>query len=129
MASYRPGQVARLRSSLAATEIEVVSPSGERESLDKTAANDFIYTKTNVLGVYNINEGRERKNTQRFSVNLFDAVESNIVPRDAIETEYDKVQAEVGFETTRREGYRWLLLLAFFVLLFEWYIYNRRVYI
>ena len=114
---------------MAAQEIEVESPTGKKSKLEQSAANDFVFTQTDEIGVYNVIEGPQNDNTQRFSINLFDPVESNIKPRDVIETQWDKVKAESGFETSRREAYRWILLLAFAVLLFEWYVYNRRVYI
>lgn len=129
LTSAQPGQVVRLQSAMSAREITVVSPSGKKSKLEQSPANDFVYTQTNEIGVYNVIEGPQNDNTQRFSVNLFDPVESNIKPREVIETQWDKVAAESGFETSRREAYRWILMLAFAVLLFEWYVYNRRVYI
>jgi hypothetical protein len=39
------------------------------------------------------------------------------------------VQGESIREPARREAWKLLLLLGLGVLLFEWYIYNRRVYL
>ena len=32
-------------------------------------------------------------------------------------------------ESRRREAWRWFVLLALAVLVFEWYVYNRRVFL
>jgi hypothetical protein len=39
------------------------------------------------------------------------------------------VEGETAFEPSRFETWKYLLVLALGVLLFEWYIYNRRVYL
>jgi len=40
-----------------------------------------------------------------------------------------KVAGQTGREPARRDAWKLLVLAALAVLLFEWYIYNRRVYI
>jgi hypothetical protein len=40
-----------------------------------------------------------------------------------------KVTGQAGREPARRDAWKLLVLAALAVLLFEWYIYNRRVYI
>ena len=42
---------------------------------------------------------------------------------------YVEVKAETRWEPARRETWKFLLVVALGVLLFEWYIYNRRVYL
>jgi hypothetical protein len=42
---------------------------------------------------------------------------------------YVDVAGKGGTEGTRQELWRPILIAAFFILLGEWYIYNRRVYI
>jgi len=46
-----------------------------------------------------------------------------------VETEYEEIAGRRGWETKRREGWKYLLLAALAVLMIEWYIYNQRVYI
>lgn len=71
------------------------------------------------------------KTLQRFAVNLFDAGESNIRPAPDIQIgRGTPVEAQTsGQEITRQELWKWLLLAGLGVLLVEWYIYNRRVYL
>ena len=78
---------------------------------------------------------------ERFAVNLFDRQESNvrlqptqdpesgtIEPADLRIGNYD-VKKLVGEAPSRSEAWKAVLALALVVLVFEWYIYNRRVYL
>jgi hypothetical protein len=61
-------------------------------------------------------------------VNLLDANESNIEPRTDIKIGSDEVAA--GEERRQpRELWKWLALAALGLLLVEWYVYNRRIYV
>ena len=64
-------------------------------------------------------------------VNLFDRRESGIAPRASgtIQIGYVDVEAQQQWEPKRQEIWKILLLLALLVLLIEWYIYNRRIYL
>ena len=91
-------------------------------------AGQSVFTDTDLLGAYEvISEG---KTIHRFAVNLFDDRESDIRPKSdpEIEIGYVRVHGQWEWEATRRELWKLLLLLGLAVLLFEWYIYNRRVY-
>jgi len=63
------------------------------------------------------------------AVNLFDTRESNLTPAEQIEIGHEEVQAKQGEQAARQELWKWLLLGAIGVLIFEWYVYNRRVYL
>jgi len=76
-----------------------------------------------------------------FAVNMFDREESDIRLRVSQEPEdgvkvveslsigYVDVSAESPSSSVRRELWKLLLLGALVVLVLEWYIYNRRVYV
>jgi hypothetical protein len=89
----------------------------------------FGFSDTRNLGAYDVFEGD--KLVQRFTVNLFDPLESDIRPREenTIRIGYVDVEGETAFEPSRFELWKYLLVLALGVLLLEWYIYNRRVYL
>ena len=78
---------------------------------------------------------------ERFAVNLFDRQESDvrvrptqggdgktIQPADIRIGNID-VEATVGQTPSRTEMWKVILACALFVLILEWYIYNRRVYL
>ena len=126
--SVQPGTAVDLRSELA-KELVVRSPSGQRTTLNRGPRNLFSFSDTRELGPYDVLEGDRL--TQRFTVNLFDPLESDIRPREenTIRIGYVDVEGETAFEPARFETWKYLLVLALGVLLFEWYIYNRRVYL
>jgi hypothetical protein len=123
-----PGAPVPLRLDGAGDTINVTSPQGVREKVTRDRNNTYVYTNTDSVGVYDV--GLKSGDTKkRFSVNLFDKTESTIIPQEAFETAWNRVEAETTFETTRRDAWRWILVLAIIVLVAEWYIYNRRVYL
>ncbi len=126
--SVRPGQPMVIRSDFPTDTIRVVAPGGERKEIRREGQNLFVYPTTEQLGVYEIFDGSGNTAARHFTVNLFDERESNLQPRD-IEIGHEKVRSLTGSLPARREFWRWIVILGLGVLLFEWYIYNRRVYL
>ncbi|MBX3414260.1 MAG: BatA and WFA domain-containing protein [Pirellulales bacterium] len=127
--AVRPGQVVSLRVNTAGNQVEVVSPSGGRTKVRRNSRNTFDFAGTAEQGLYKVFAGEQL--VRRFAVNLFDAAESDIRsrPDDAIRIGQTKVEGSTGPQPVRQSGWRFLLLAALAVLLVEWYIYNRRVYL
>jgi hypothetical protein len=126
--TVKPGQPIVLRTDLPVDRIEVQSPSRQKKTVLREGQNAFVYVDTDLLGVYDVFEGRATTPSRQFSVNLFDARESDLTPRENIELGHEEVQGQVGFEPVRKELWKWILLAGMGVLIFEWYVYNRRVY-
>ena len=124
-----PGSPMTIRSPAVVTEITVTNPQGERTAMRRTNQAPFVYTSTQDLGVYTIQEGSDKEVSHRFAVNLFDRQESDLRPRENLDLGHETVPGQAGFASARRETWKWILLLGLGVLLFEWYVYNRRVYI
>ena len=97
--------------------------------VDREGQNSFVFSRTNALGVYDVREGNGRDASQRFAVNLFDSRESDLRPARTIELGYESVVGRAALEPSRREFWKWLLGAGLVVLVFEWYVYNRRVYL
>jgi hypothetical protein len=121
--SLRPGQVKLFETSRSADELRIRYPSGESKTLERGGRVDFLFGETSELGVYEARWSEERR---RFAVNLFDASESNVEPRESIVIGAETIQTgQVRKEP--RELWRWLVLFGLLVVMFEWWIYNRRV--
>jgi hypothetical protein len=125
----QPGKEKILRPDSSVRKGTVTAPDGKQTELVHDARDprtDFSFTNTPIVGVYDV---RWDDNTHRsFAVNLLDKDESNIEPRPGFEL--GSVHVEAGGEIGQpREVWKWFALLALLVLLLEWYIYNRRVYI
>ena len=71
---------------------------------------------------------RAGRRARSFAVNLLDAEESNIEPRPIITIGSDRIEA--GKEHGQpREMWKWFAVVALALLMLEWYVYNRRIYI
>ena len=127
--SSQPGQTVGLRTQTPVAEINVESPDGDRTRISRGGQNTFVFGKTETVGNYSVREGRSDEISQRFTVNLFDTVESDIRPTAAIDPGYEQIVGQRGWETKRRELWKYLLIAGLIVLLVEWYVYNRRVYV
>ncbi len=129
MPSVKPGQPMTLRTESRADRVTVERPDGRRTEVLRQGTNQFVITDTDPLGVYRVFEGRSAKPARQFAVNLFDSRESDLKPRPKIELGHEEVAGVGGLEPARKELWRWLLGAGLAVLVFEWYVYNRRVYL
>jgi hypothetical protein len=138
LASTRPGRPVELLAIANEREVTVVDPAGKQYTIRRTGDDLFQFHDTHQLGVYEVR--RSGQDTERFAVNLFDRQESdvrlkpsqdeeggNLSPADIRIGNVD-VAATVGRTPSRKEAWKIILACALFVLVFEWYIYNRRVY-
>jgi hypothetical protein len=127
--STRPGSPMALRTATPVASVIITSPRGDRFEVPRDSRNTFVFSRTEELGVYDVREGSGQKVAQQFAVNLFDSRESDLSPAEKIEIGHEEVTAKQGEQQARKEMWRWLLLGAIGVLMFEWYVYNRRVYL
>jgi hypothetical protein len=109
--------------------LKIIRPDGS-ENVVRNHQNRYSFTPTDLLGVYEYSQGGL---THRFTVNLFDPNESDIkpMPETSVRLGNTKVvgSARPDWHFTRYAIWKLLALLGLGVLLFEWYIYNRRVYV
>jgi hypothetical protein len=104
----------------------VTTPAGEKFAASTTRPGVWEFLDTDQTGFYEISGSGEK---ERAAVNLFDEAESRIAPKESISIGSEKA-ADVGSNfRTERELWRWLALAGLGLLVAEWYIYNKRVYI
>ena len=139
MQSHAPGSTVELDVPQRNQRLIVVLPNGVTRSLAAPEAGKLAFHETDQLGVYDVMAGDEL--AARFAVNLFDREESDVRIRarqdgpeglqtvQALTIGYDDVVAESAASPMRKELWTALLLAALAVLVLEWYIYNRRVYV
>jgi len=123
--SLRPGQAIMLEAAQPENKLSVVAPDGKTSQLEEIRPGKYSFAATDALGVYDVLSGGKLQ--ERFSVNLFDSMESDLAPRKSFDVGPVEVAAQTGWEDVRREIWRWLLLAGLGVLLVEWYIYGHRV--
>ncbi len=125
--TLQPGETMALRGVGSSGRLTVRTPSGKSVTLEGQAGSSLHFGDTDQTGIYTVEESGQP--ARYFAVNLFDAAESQIEPRAAVEIGYDKVLGQASWEGGRVELWKPLLLAVLCVLCLEWYIYNRRVYV
>ncbi len=125
--TVKPGQAVTLKSDSPADQLQVRSPGGANFNVPRGQAGAFHFNNTDELGPYEVLDGS--KTIERFTVNLFDQLESSIRPAKdkTIQIGHVSVEGSSPYEAVRQETWKWLLLAGLAVLMLEWYIYNRRV--
>lgn len=127
--SVKPGVTVGLRSVSPVNRLRIRNPAGDSDEVSREASTLFRYAGTERLGSYEVREGNQTEIAQRFAVNLFDTRESDLTPATAVNIGHNEVGASASALTVRKELWKWLLGCGLCVLLFEWYVYNRRVYL
>jgi Ca-activated chloride channel family protein len=126
-ATIRPGDPVLIPPDPEAREISITAPDGERH-LISVGEQAPVFVATDRLGVYFVeqtNQAGEVLQSAVFAVNLFDAVESDIAPRETVLIGRAEMAAEGEEEEGRREFWPWLAGVALGVAVVEWWAYQR----
>jgi hypothetical protein len=137
----RPGDPIALRADAQTEAVTLTGPSGRPERLARSPQGTFLVNDADAVGLYRASW--EPSGEQVFAVNLFDARESDIAPRGMVPEGTPPDQADAyrikigntavaGVAKSRpamKDWWKPLSVLVLGVLLLEWYIYNRRVYV
>jgi len=121
----RPGQSVTLPVG-GSTRLSVVTPSGKTVPVARGRLTDVQFRRTGEQGVYQWREGGRL--ARRFAVNLSSPRESDlrVRPEGALQIGNVTVAATVT-QTTRRELWKLLLIVALVVLVAEWIVYRYRI--
>jgi len=124
-----PGRPVELDAPAPGAQLRVRPPKGKVIDARQVKPGKFSFMGTDDLGVYEVLWKKKRQ--RRFAVNLFHSDESDIRTdeKPAIKIGYVDVNASTGWVAASRQFWKVLLLLGLAVLMLEWYIYNRRVYL
>lgn len=128
--TVQPGELMVLRPGAGVQELTITSPEGHKHDVQRGPRGEFTYAGTERLGLYGLayQEANKDRVQRSFAVNLLDAYESNIEPRARFKIGSDEVTA--GQERRQPfELWEWFALGALLLLVVEWYIYNRRIYV
>jgi hypothetical protein len=120
----RAGEPFRFVLAQNATSAEIILPDGKNRKLQLDPnAREIVFGDTAEQGTYRLRVGT---NETAFCVNLLDAAESNIKPREELQLgKYAKVEATT-LKRANMELWRWIAAVALAVLMFEWWFYHRR---
>jgi hypothetical protein len=128
-ASVQPGLPVQLILSNRFEKYQIVDPKGKTETIQRSGDGRFLYTKTDQLGVYEVRAEGLEEPVERFCVNLFSNRESDLQVGLELKTGAESIAATSNTIRARQETWRWLLLLAICFLMFEWMVFNRRIFV
>jgi hypothetical protein len=128
-ASVQPGLPVQLVLSNRFEKYQIVDPKGKIETIQRSGDGRFLYTKTDQLGVYEVRAEGLEEPVERFCVNLFSNRESDLQVGLELKTGAESIAATSNTIRARQETWRWLLLLAIGFLMFEWMVFNRRIFV
>jgi hypothetical protein len=124
--SLAPGQSLAIIPLPGTDEILIASPSNIGYSFANEAGG-IKFTDTGELGFYAVNFiSKDASSAEYFAVNLFDAGESDIRPRETIQIGQTEIAHTVSEKIGQYEVWPWLALLALVILMIEWQVYHRR---
>lgn len=137
-----PGRALTLRAETLAKEIQVIGPDGKlSERLGRTPRGTFVFNQATTTGFYHARW--QPDGMLPFAVNLFDFRESNLAPRGLVpagtpESQAESYKIKIGYNpvagtltttNVKQDWWKMFACVALGVLLLEWYIYNKRVFI
>lgn len=137
-----PDRPVSLRADPLVEEIVVTTPDGRASNLGRSTQGTFVYNDARTTGIYRASWGDDG-GSRAFAVNLFDPRESDLATRGMIPegVRGDAAEAykiKIGYtavEGTRRaiasiqDWWKPLAVCVLGILLLEWFIYNRRVFV
>jgi hypothetical protein len=122
--NIRPGEVETIRPDAAVEAVDVVGPDGRRERVARGARSVFLYNSTEQVGPY---RAEWPGGGGGFAVNLLDAGESDVRPRDEVRLG----SRDLPSAPPRRQAHelwKWGAVAALALLALEWAVYNRRLF-
>ncbi|MGQ9631178.1 MAG: vWA domain-containing protein [bacterium] len=103
-------------------DVTFTGPMGERRF--EVYENPFIFEETKDVGIYNVRAGDDERN---FAVNLTNAEESDIVPKEQPTVIRGEASDREGKgERTEQPFWRYLAIAALGLVAVEWYFWSRR---
>jgi len=129
------GGVAELRFPPGTVSAEVTEPSGATRTLEIHSGDDALRVAgLGEAGFYQVElhdaDGALLRATE-FAVNLSSQSESQIAPVEELRLgdERDPIAAQASAEPPQRDLWKWATLVALALIMLEWWVYNRRVYL
>ncbi len=126
---HLPGEPVVIRADSLQDTVKVIGPGLTRpEELKRSPQGTFIFNNANKAGLYQVRWGEDEGSD--FAVNLFDARESDLSMRGK-GIKIGNIQVtDVRRKAPARLDWWWpIAWMALALVLFEWYIYNKRVYV
>jgi Ca-activated chloride channel homolog len=107
-----------------AEKVVIASPSNQTFTL---ATGQTLFSHTNELGYYAVNfVSKDSTKVEYFAVNLFDASESDLHPREKLQIGSTTVKSAASQQIGLQELWKWLAGFALLILMIEWQVFHRK---
>jgi hypothetical protein len=113
-----PGDLSRVR---------IRRPDGAVDELPVTASPVLHYARTRQVGAYRLEAAGQTSDA--FVVNLFNPMESHVRPAYKLAIGASEIRGQGGEVPANVPAWPALLMAIFLLLLLEWAVYNRRVFV
>ena len=123
----RPGEPVTLPVPPRVENVSVRRPDGTDDRIEISRQQTLHYARTRQVGVYQLETGTVGRD--RFAVNLFNPTESQIQPATILTLGDAAVQAKAGAIDVNKPAWPYFLLAMLVLLLLEWVVYNKRVFV
>ncbi len=125
--SLRPGEPTTVGIPGKTREVTVERPDGGADSIPAAGGVSVTYARTRRVGTYEFRPAIAGQATM--AVNLFSAGESFIAPQDTLVIGASPVAVTEGHDLVNQPLWKWAVLGLLFVLVLEWIVYNKRVFV
>jgi len=122
-----PGDTLTIPVPAGATDVRITRPDGTTDTLPAENRSFVTYARTQDAGVYRARFDDPVGTVEVYAANTLDRTESMIAANDAFTVGTEQITAIEGEIRTTESLWPYLAGLALVVLLFEWWVYNRRV--
>lgn len=107
--------------------VTVRRPDNTTETIAVSTLGTATYGRTDRIGLYTVSNGIPHENTR--AVSLLDEEESFVAPNDNFRIAAGDLQQVGGSELARQPLWPYFLMALGGILLVEWFVYNKRVYV
>ncbi|MCA9255253.1 MAG: VWA domain-containing protein [Phycisphaerales bacterium] len=124
-----PGDTFSMSTPPGAQTMTIVRPDGTEEEFEIEDRHTMTYGRTRDIGSYVAKFDDKDKTVETYCANILDATESTIAPNKELTLSGQAIESVSGDVEVNEPLWPWAVGLALLMLLFEWWIYNRRVMI
>lgn len=110
-----------------AEKAEIKRPDGSTDTVEVAGRTVVSYGRTRDDGLYRVTFDDAAKTTDVFAVNTLSANESNIRPLENLRLAQRQIDTAAGEIKVNQPLWPHLIAAALVILMFEWWVYNRRV--
>ncbi len=125
----QPGELVEVRTQIPFPAVNIEDPEGSATKVARDKDGTYVYSQAEKSGIYRVEDAEDNEQVKMFAVNLTNASESQITVRDKLEIGFEEIKGTAGRVPVRHEYWTWFALTALLILIVEWLVYNRRVFI